>query len=375
MSGSRKDDHLNLAAQQQRELHGDMRLSTGNDWDDVRIVHHSLAGINAEDVDISSPGFPTGDRWKLPFYINGMTGGSHMTGFINTALAIAAAETGIAVATGSMSMYLKDESTLPTFRVMRDRNPDGWVMANLGADATLEQAQRVVDALGADALQIHINSVQETVMPEGSREFAAWPEKLANIAQNLSVPLMVKEVGFGMSRQTLQALHQLGVQVADVSGRGGTNFAQIENDRRAGRDYSYLLDYGQSAAFSLLDAQSAQTSLPRLFASGGVRHPYDVVRGLALGASAVGVAGTFLHTVLEQMDSDDLAGSIDRGAAALVEVINQWRQRLTELYAMMGAASTEDLQGLDVLVEGSLAQRATLRGVDLASLANRWQPR
>ena len=109
-------------------------------------VHHALAGIDAADVDISTS-LPGGIRWPLPFYINGMTGGTETTGRVNAALAEAAAETGIAIATGSMSIYLRDETVLPTFRVLRDKNPRGFVMGNLSADATPDQARRVVDAL------------------------------------------------------------------------------------------------------------------------------------------------------------------------------------------------------------------------------------
>ena len=371
MSGSRKDDHLNYAAAQQRE----QRPHT--DWDDVRVLHHALAGIDAHEVSLTTE-LPGGITWPLPFYINGMTGGSEMTGRVNEALGEAAAQTGIAIATGSMSMYLKDPDTLPTFRVLRERNPEGFVMANLSADATPDQARRVVEALEADALQIHVNAVQETVMPEGSRDFAAWPENIQAVVsalEPLGVPVVVKEVGFGMTRETLQLLGRLGVQIADVSGRGGTNFARIENERRDGRDYAFLADYGQSAPASLLDALSlpalqtggAAGPTPALLASGGVRHPYDVVRGLALGARAVGVAGTFLNAVLDDAPGGGCAGGVDR----LVTLIEAWRARLGELCALMGARGVADLRHTDVIVGGELARTAELRNTDVKALATR----
>ena len=241
MSGSRKDDHLALAARQQREAHGEPPQPTdatsqapddassvssprpaGSDstycaWDDVRILHHSLAGIDPGQADIStniptdrsgrntSSGVHTAQplHWGLPFYINGMTGGSELTAGVNRVLAETAARTGIAVATGSMSIFLREPDTLPTFRILRDRNPHGTVWANLSADATPDDAARVVDALQADALQIHVNAVQETVMPEGSRGYASWPRNIEAIVNALEVthtPVIVKEVGFGMTR-------------------------------------------------------------------------------------------------------------------------------------------------------------------------------
>ncbi|WP_129660118.1 type 2 isopentenyl-diphosphate Delta-isomerase [Rothia uropygialis] len=362
MISNRKDDHLNFAAAQQREE------GARTDWDEVRLLHHGLAGIDASDVDISTS-LPGDIRWSLPFYINGMTGGTETTGKVNAALAEAAAETGIAMATGSMSIYLRDESVLPTFRVLRDKNPHGFVMGNLSADATPAQARRVVEALEANALQIHINSVQETVMPEGSRGFGSWAENIASVVESTPVPVIVKEVGFGMSRETIARLAELGVSIADAAGNGGTNFARVENDRRAGKDYAFLADFGQSAAASLLDATTlpAETPRPALLASGGVRHPYDVIRGLSLGARAVGVAGTFLHTVLGESGVE----ANSAGTKRLIEQVNDWRDRLTEMYAMFGAATTRQLGETDVMIGGELAETARLRGVNLEFLANR----
>ncbi|MEJ4113173.1 alpha-hydroxy-acid oxidizing protein [Corynebacterium kroppenstedtii] len=408
MSSNRKDDHLALAAQQQRETHGTTTHNTTpptmtphhdatatptppyTAWDDIRILHHSLAGIDPGHADISTTIHPTDSddntppwslTWDLPFYINGMTGGSTLTAGINHVLAETAARTGIAVATGSMSIYLREPDTLPTFRVLRDRNPNGTVWANLSADATPDDAARVVDALHADALQIHVNAVQETVMPEGSRGYAAWPRNIEAIVTALNAtntPVIVKEVGFGMTVETLRQLHDLGVSIADVSGRGGTNFARIENDRRSDRDFSYLTNFGQSAAFSLLDATTTTPhTTPTLFASGGVRHPYDVLRGLALGANAVGVAGTFLHTALSTGVGDatltpkERAAGIDTAVDALTAQINHWAHHLRALYEMVGATTTADLHTTDALITGPLADAARARGIDITTIATR----
>ncbi|WP_144936834.1 type 2 isopentenyl-diphosphate Delta-isomerase [Rothia kristinae] len=374
MSGQRKDDHLHLAAGQQRQLH---RTPAPTDWDDVRLLHEALAGIEAEDVDLSVTLPWAGEhgpvRWPVPFYLNGMTGGSQHTGAVNAALGEAAAATGLPIATGSMSMYLKDPSTLPSFRVLREANPEGFVMANLSAEATPDQARRVVEALGADALQIHINAVQETVMPEGARGFSAWCDGIAALADQLPVPVVVKEVGCGMTRTTLAKLARAGVQLVDVAGRGGTDFARIENDRRDGRDYAFLQGFGQSAPMVLLDALGARagTPLPALLASGGVRHPYDVVRGLALGARAVGVAGTFLHAVLAEDPAGSAGPVAPDGAERLTALIRAWTERLRELCALLGARTPAELTRTDVLVEGRLAHAAALRGADLAALAAR----
>lgn len=352
--GTRKDQHVDLARAQ--HVQGPAR----NDFDEVRFVHHALAGIDRDRVDVSTSF--AGFQWSVPLYINGMTGGSARTGEINRQLAIAARETGVAIASGSMSIALREPDTAATFRVLREENPDGFVLANLSADATGEQALRAIDLVRADALQIHLNSVQETVMPEGSRAFSAWPDRIAEIVDRVEVPVVVKEVGFGLSRTTLEQLADLGVHVADVSGQGGTDFARIENARRAENDYAFMAGWGQSAASCLLDAQAAVdggSAIPALLASGGVRTPLDVVRALALGARAAGVSGTFLHSLL------------DEGLEGLIARIRAWIGQIEQLHALLGAATPAGLVGTDLLLSGAVREFCDLRGIDAAAYSRR----
>ncbi|QNP74724.1 type 2 isopentenyl-diphosphate Delta-isomerase [Streptomyces roseirectus] len=348
MSADRKDAHVRYATEQHR------RHSGHNPFDDVSFVHHALAGIDRRDVCLTTRF--GGITWPTPLYINAMTGGSPTTGAINRDLAIAARETGIAIATGSVSPYFADASVADTFRVMREENPDGFILANVNANATVEKARRAVDLLRADALQIHLNAIQETVMPEGDRSFAAWGPRIAQIAAGVDVPVIVKEVGFGLSRETLARLKETGVRVADVSGSGGTDFARIENDRRERPDYAYLDGWGQSTPACLLDAQGI--GLP-LLASGGVRHPLDVARALALGASAAGASGLFLRTVL------------DGGAPALTALLRSWTDQLTALMTALGARTPADLARCDVLVHGDLRAFCADRAIDTRRLATR----
>ena len=346
---ARKDEHVQLVMDGRRE-----QPHQANDFDDVELVHHALDGIDPARVSLATDIGPW--RWAAPLYINGMTGGSETTGRINRALAIAARETGTPVASGSMSVALDDPSTLPSFRVLRDENPDGIVLANLGAERTPDDARRVVDLLGADALQVHLNAAQETVMPEGSRGFDRWAANIEAIVAAVPVPVVVKEVGAGLSGRTLTRLHGLGVQLADVAGRGGTDFAAVENARREGRDYAYLAGWGQSAVSCLLDVP---TPAPEVLASGGVRHPLDVVRALALGARAVGVAGAFL------------AVAVDGDAEATAAEIRRWQEHLVALHALLGAASPADLTTTDVLLHGRVLEFARLRGIDAGALTRR----
>ncbi|MGC3020706.1 alpha-hydroxy-acid oxidizing protein [Brevibacterium sp. FAM 24630] len=368
---SRKDDHVRLASAQQTE--GPRR----SDFDDLEFVHHALSGTSPERVDLS---VDLGDwTWPTPFYVNGMTGGTETTAKINRDLAIAAAETGLPMACGSMSVALDDAEAAKGFTVIREENPHGFVMGNLGAGRSADDARRAVELLEADALQLHINPVQETAMPEGTRDFSTWLSGLEDIVAACPVPVVVKEVGFGLSRRTLSLLAGIGVRFADVSGAGGTDFLRIENDRAGASDFSMLTGFGQSALACLLDAPPEWTtpadtgdastttgdanadgvSSRVLLASGGVRNPYDVVKALACGARAVGVAGTFLQTVL------------DHGPDGLVELVRTWQTQTSALFALLGAERSTDLTGTDLLTRGRLGEFARLRGIDVTALSHR----
>ncbi|MCX5096757.1 type 2 isopentenyl-diphosphate Delta-isomerase [Streptomyces sp. NBC_00365] len=348
MSAQRKDDHVRLAMEQQHAHSG------RNQFDEVSFVHHALAGIDRPDVSLATTF--AGIAWQAPLYINAMTGGSAKTGAINRDLAIAARETKVAIASGSMHAYFKDPSCADTFRVLRRENPDGFVMANVNATASVDDARRAVDLLRADALQIHLNTAQETPMPEGDRSFGSWGPQIGKIVAAVDVPVIVKEVGNGLSRQTVLALRDLGVAAADLSGRGGTDFARIENGRRERGDYAFLHDWGQSTAACLLDAQGV--GLPVL-ASGGVRDPLDVARALALGARAVGSSGGFLRTLL------------DGGVPALVARMTTWLDQLAALQTMLGALTPADLTHCDLLIQGTLRSFCADRGIDTRRLAQR----
>lgn len=348
MSAQRKDDHVRLAVEQQ-----DIRGGT-NQFDEVSFVHHALAGIDRPQVSLATAS--AGISWPVPLYINAMTGGTARTGVINRGLATAARETGVAIASGSVHAYLRDPTCADTFRVLRRENPHGFVMANVNATASVSDAQRALDLLEADALQIHVNTAQETAMPEGDRSFGSWASGIEKITAAVDVPVIVKEVGNGLSRETVLTLRQLGVGVADVGGRGGTDFARIENGRRPLGDYAFLHDWGQSTAACLLDAQG--TGLPVL-ASGGVRHPLDAARALALGAFGVGASGVFLRTLL------------DGGAEALIAQITNWLDQLAALQTMLGARTPADLAGKDLVIHGTLRSFCADRGIDTGRLARR----
>lgn len=344
---NRKNEHVSLS-----EKFYEQGQSS---FEEIRFVHHSFPGIDVKDVDLSIQ--LAGLHFDVPFFINAMSGGSRWTGKVNEKLAIIARETGLAIATGSVSAALKDPEQEGTFKVVRETNPNGLVFANLGAGHGLENAKKVVDLLQADAMQVHINAPQEIVMPEGDREFANWIENLRSIVEGLDVPVIAKEVGFGMSRETVQLLESIGVQLIDISGKGGTNFAQIENYRRKEAKMDDFESWGQTTVESLLEAQEA-VQQAQIIASGGIRRPMEIVKALALGASLSGLSSQFMHMALEDVDQT-------------IETVQAWKAELKSVMTLLGAKTVQDLNKTDLIISGDAAQWCTARNIEIQKYASR----
>ncbi|SCG82805.1 isopentenyl-diphosphate delta-isomerase [Proteiniborus sp. DW1] len=345
MLTNRKDDHVRLAM----ELHGESRAS---DFDNIRFVHHSFPEMSVDEVDISTS-FSI-FTVEYPFFINAMTGGSESTKLINEKLATVARETKLPMASGSLSAAIKDSSLIDSFKIIREVNSEGLVFANLGSEHTVENAKKAVDILRADAIQIHCNVVQEIVMPEGDRDFSGRLKNIEKIVKALDVPVIVKEVGFGMSRETIRKLKDVGVQTIDVSGSGGTNFAKIENYRRRTNKYKYLENFGQSTVTSLLEAQDFIKSTD-IIASGGIRNPLDIVKALALGAKAVGISGLFLNMILND------------GVEKTIDNINSWKKELRSIMTLLGKKNVSSLASADLLIFNEVREWCLARGIKIVN--------
>lgn len=349
---NRKNEHVSLA----EHFYHEERQS---DFDSLHFVHHSFSKTGTKKIDISTSF--AGFQMNQPFYINAMTGGSPWTKKVNAKLAEVAKETGLLMATGSVSAALKDPSVEDSFTIVRDINPNGQILANLGGGKTLEHAKHAVDLIQADGLQIHLNTPQEIVMPEGDRDFSTWIKELESIVAYVGVPVIVKEVGFGMSRETIQQLKALGVKTVDVSGKGGTNFAQIENYRRKEDKMDYLEGWGQSTAISLLEAQPFLNDV-EILSSGGIHTPLDIVKSLALGAKAAGLSGHLLHSILQ-----------DNGVEKTIALVEQMKTRVADIMTLLSAESLPELQQTDLIITGAVKDWCEARGIEYKSFARRNQ--
>lgn len=331
--GHRKDEHLSLGLKYWREGRNHSEFSSA-----LRLVPNGLPEISLEEVDLSVSLFQ--HEFDFPFYIEAMTGGSKKGDQFNLELAEIAASQKIAMAVGSQSIALKYPELEEGFRQVRRHNPQGFIFANMGAGHTLENAQKAVDMLSANALEIHINTGQELVMKDGEGDRAFyWLENLHHIAENIDVPVVVKEVGFGMSQKMFKQLSETAIAGINIGGKGGTNFAWIESAR--GQSTLNLMDYGFTGPESLIEAQLAQNKKP-LIATGGVSSSIDILNAQLLGATLVSSAGYVLWLLRTQ------------GPQAVAEIFSQWKDELTKLYTLVGARDLTDLSLVEFIYDKKL---------------------
>jgi isopentenyl-diphosphate Delta-isomerase len=302
----RKDDHLRIAA----EAGVGHRVGTG--LDGVRLRHRALPERDLAEVGLQVE--LLGRRLEAPLLVSAMTGGTREAATVNDRLAGAAFELGVAMVLGSGRALLERPELLGTYR-LGPRPP--LLLGNLGAaQVTPEAGERVVELLDADGLSVHVNPLQEAVQPEGEARFAGVLERIAATVERLApLPVVVKEVGFGLDPKDVQALDRAGVRTIDVAGSGGTNWATIEGrrDRYARAVADAFADWGVATLKALRGAKAAAPETT-LLASGGLRTGVDVAKCLAFGATACGLARPLLMAARE-----------DRATEALEAVIEQLR--------------------------------------------------
>lgn len=300
-TGSRKSDHIRI------NLEEDVRSGLTTGLERYHFVHQALPEINLEDVRMDLDFF--GRALKAPILISSMTGGTKEAGDINAVLAEAAQATGIAMGLGSQRAAIEHPELTATFQV-RHVAPDILLFANLGAIQLnygygIEECQKAVDSVEADALILHLNPLQEATQPEGDTLFAGLLSKIAAVCKRLSVPVIAKEVGWGISEQTARQLRGAGIAAIDVAGAGGTSWSQVEmhraqNDSQA-RLAAAFMDWGIPTAESIQQVRRAAPDLP-IIASGGIRSGLEIAKSIALGASMGGMAGPFIKAAVQSLE-------------------------------------------------------------------------
>lgn len=358
MSG---DDAERVAAQasisQRKREHLDAALSLpdrrAGGWDDIALVHEALPGIDLAEVDLSTQ--LLGRHLALPLVIPGMTGGHADAVQINAALAGAAEAHGVAIGVGSQRAALRHPELIDAYAVVRKAAPNALVIGNIGISQLVAQddapalgprdVAALVEMVGADALAVHLNFVEELVQPEGQARARGADEALAALVETCPVPVVAKETGAGLSRATAVRLAACGVVALDVGGLGGTSFAAIEavraeavGDRRGAALGEALAAWGIPTPVSVA---ACAPVLPTI-AVGGIRSGVDAAKAIALGARAVGVGRPLLERALV-------------GDGALGEWIADFSWQLRAAVFLSGCRDLAGLAGAPRIVRGETA--------------------
>ena len=334
----RKADHLDLCATDEVAFQQTTTL-----LEDVRLIHQSLPDLHVDEIDLSVD--LLGKRLHAPIVIAAMTGGHERAAEVNQALAKIANDRGYAFGLGSQRAMQKRPDTAWTFQV-REYAPDVLLLGNVGVvqarDMDVLEVQRLIDDVGADALCVHMNPAMELIQPEGDRDFRKGTDAIARLVEELSVPVVGKETGNGISIQTARKLHDVGVRVCDTSGAGGTSWVGVETLRAEGekKELGKLLwDWGVPTAASVHNVVNAGMSA---IATGGMQNGYDVARAIVLGASAGGFARNVFRAFLEYGP---------QGAEAF---LLQVERELRSLMLLVGASNITELQRAPHFIRGEL---------------------
>lgn len=336
MHQQRKSDHLRINVQEDVDY---PHVTTG--FERYQFVHNALPEIDLQEVDTSIT--LLGKLLAAPLIIASMTGGTRAARGVNRRLAEAAQTAGVAMGVGSQRAAIENPRLADTYRV-RDVAPDILLMANLGAIQLnygygVDECQRAVEMIDADALILHLNPLHEALQPTGDTRFAGILPRIEAVCRSLDVPVIAKEVGFGISEQVARQLCDAGVSGIDVAGAGGTSWSRVEWHRATSERNRLVAaafsDWGIPTSESLLMAQRGAPGIP-VFASGGIRDGIQMGKAIALGAAACAIAGPFLR-------------ADNRSAATVAELIEALMTQLRVAMFSAGIQSIEELRGTALL--------------------------
>ena len=297
---TRKSQHLDIVLRRDVAARG---ITTG--FETVQFEHVALPELALADVELSTTFLNR--RLAAPLLISSMTGGPDRADAINRAIAGAAQRLRIAFAVGSQRIALEGEAAAGFGRHLRDAAPDVPILANFGAAQLrsgngADMARRAADMIGADALIIHLNPLQEAVQAEGDKDWRGLLAALTRLQHDSTVPLIVKEVGAGISGILARQLCDVGISIIDVAGAGGTSWAAVEAERapdvRAKAIAEAFRDWGIPTARAVQDVRAACPTAT-VIASGGIRDGLDVAKAIRLGADLAGLAAGVLEAALQ----------------------------------------------------------------------------
>ncbi|UCE97035.1 MAG: type 2 isopentenyl-diphosphate Delta-isomerase [Candidatus Bathyarchaeota archaeon] len=326
-------------------------------FENVHFVHKALPEIDREKIHLKIKVF--NHEFSAPFIVGAMTGGTPKAKKINTSISEAVEELNLGMGVGSQRAAIDEPRLESTYRIVRKRAPNAFLVANIGASQLVrgygvKEASRAVEMIEADALAIHLNPLQEAIQPEGEAQYAGVLEKIEELTQNLQIPIIAKETGAGISAEVAKRLERIKVEGVDVSGAGGTSWAAVEHHRartandtfheRLGRSF---WDWGIPTIISIIEV--SQSTKLTIIGSGGLRSGLDMAKTLALGASLTSMSTPLLRPAT-------------KSTSEVKETLKLIIEELRNTMFLVGAESIEELKKAPVMVIGKMAEWLERRG-------------
>ena len=352
---NRKAEHIKVSLEENVKAR---RITTG--FENVYFVHQALPEIDRNKIRLATKVFD--HEFSAPIFVGAMTGGTREATKINTFIAESVEELGLGMGVGSQRAAIEEPKLESTYKIVRKKAPDAFLVANIGAPQLVQgygvkEAEHAVEMIGADALAIHLNPLQEAIQPEGEACYAGVLQKIREIAESLSIPVIVKETGAGISAEVAEKLERVGVKGIDVSGAGGTSWAAVEYYRAKAAEDEFrqrlgesFWDWGISTVASLVEV--SQSTKLAIIASGGVRTGTEVAKALALGASLASMSTPILRPAT-------------KNASEVKKTLNFFVEELRNAMFLVSAESVDELRKAPVVLLGETAEWLEKRGFKL----------
>lgn len=339
-TSERKKAHLDLCLTDQVAF---KNKTTG--FENYEFEHYAITEVDIEKIDFTTQFFKK--QISYPFMISCMTGGTSEAGNINAQLAIAAQQLNIPMGVGSQRQSLENDRYIETYKTIRKNAPKIPVLGNLGAAEvvklkSLDKVNYLVDIVEADGMVIHLNPLQELFQPEGNPDFTGLIKRLQKLTEILKVPVIVKEVGSGISKKVVQKLLEVGIKGIDIAGAGGISWSGVEMLRSGIRNQDEFWDWGLPTAYCIKQiAPLKEFNEFILIGSGGINSAFDTAKALALGVDLAASA----RTVLQTLDKN--------GADGVVNMIKEWFETVKKIMFLTGSKNLREFKNRNNLIHKS----------------------
>jgi len=331
----RKAEHIDLC------LNRDVAYEKSNGFEQYDFIHEALTEVIIDDIKFDTQFL--GKTISYPYMISSMTGGTEKAKVLNENLSLAANELNIPIGVGSQRQVLESSEYSDTFKIIRKNAPNVPVMSNIGAAQIVKLGDvvsllKIIENISADGLIIHINPLQELLQKEGEMNLKGLLHKISEIKREIEIPIIVKEVGSGISKNTARILLEIGVDVIDVSGSGGTSWATVEIMRNPKPENDYFREWGLRTSYCVKEIAKLKEEFDfTLISSGGINNFVDAAKSLALGADMIASA----RMILKSLDQSGVEG--------VIKLIENWFTGIKKIMYLTGSTNIVEIQQNKIL--------------------------